>query len=297
MHQPNDPPASPPAPSPDESVEGRAAVSPAAASETTPAPPPPEASPEFPTTAHQEPPMLDVHPPHEPIHSWKEYLLHMSTIVLGLLIAISLEQSVEWLHHLHQRHQLEEDLHAEDLLDHDQVQGDLRTYEVRRVWMVGLRDQVDRMRASGGKLKLPYPPEPLNDPVTKQPLSPQTIPSDSVWSTAKESALVVLLPRAEAQMYARHARQHDFLMDAANAWIAVGTELIAFEDRFDDAGPKSTPDLSRMGVTDLDEYSKLLSLELAMQGRVVFRLNNFDGQTRAILNGARTEQELIFTTR
>jgi hypothetical protein len=46
--------------------------------------------------------MLDVHPPHAPTHTWKDFFLHIATIVIGLLIAVGLEQSVEWLHHKHQ---------------------------------------------------------------------------------------------------------------------------------------------------------------------------------------------------
>jgi hypothetical protein len=242
----------------------------------------------------EETPVIDVHPPHGGMHTWKDFWIHLGTITLGLLIAISLEQSVEWLHHLNQRHQLEEDLHAEDLRDHEQVQADLRAIQMNSAWILDLRDRVDRMHASGGKLKLPYPPKPLKDPVTNQPmLATTTIPSDSVWSTAKESELVVLLPRAEAEIYARHARQHDYLQDEANASIAVLTDILAFEDRFDDAGPMSTPDLSRMSDDDLAEYSRLLSRDLAVLGRFVARLNNFDGQTQRILGGARTEQELI----
>ena len=57
--------------------------------------------------------MLDVHPPHQAAHTWKDFLTHMATIVLGLLIAIGLEQSVEWVHHREQRHQLLEQLDAE----------------------------------------------------------------------------------------------------------------------------------------------------------------------------------------
>src|SRR5277367_4646181 len=58
-------------------------------------------------------PMLDVHPPHETIHTWREYLLHMSTIVLGLLIAIGLEQSVEAVHRARERKELRESLQRE----------------------------------------------------------------------------------------------------------------------------------------------------------------------------------------
>jgi hypothetical protein len=41
---------------------------------------------------------MEVHPPHAPLHSWKDFWIHLGTITIGLLIAISLEQSVEALH-------------------------------------------------------------------------------------------------------------------------------------------------------------------------------------------------------
>jgi hypothetical protein len=40
-------------------------------------------------------PMLDVHPPHEPAHSWRDILIHLATITIGLFIALSLEGRVE----------------------------------------------------------------------------------------------------------------------------------------------------------------------------------------------------------
>jgi hypothetical protein len=43
--------------------------------------------------------MLDVHPPHEATHSWKDFFIHIATIVVGLLIAVGLEQTVEYFHH------------------------------------------------------------------------------------------------------------------------------------------------------------------------------------------------------
>ena len=67
----------------------------------------------IPETAKEEMPVIDVHAPHGGVHTWKDFWIHLGTITLGLLIAISLEQSVEWAHHLRQRHQLEADLQAE----------------------------------------------------------------------------------------------------------------------------------------------------------------------------------------
>jgi len=42
---------------------------------------------------------VEVHPPHGPIRSVKEFLVHLLAITIGLLIALGLEASVEWVHH------------------------------------------------------------------------------------------------------------------------------------------------------------------------------------------------------
>ena len=43
--------------------------------------------------------MVDIHPPHGPIHSWKDFAIHLLTVVLGILIALSLEGLLQWRHH------------------------------------------------------------------------------------------------------------------------------------------------------------------------------------------------------
>jgi len=45
---------------------------------------------------------LDVHAPHESVHTWKSFFIHIAIITIGLLIAICLEKTVEYFHHRHQ---------------------------------------------------------------------------------------------------------------------------------------------------------------------------------------------------
>ncbi|HEY1529175.1 MAG TPA: hypothetical protein VGH51_23350, partial [Candidatus Angelobacter sp.] len=42
---------------------------------------------------------MEIHSPDKPIHSQKEFLFHMFTVVLGILIALAMEGGVEWFHH------------------------------------------------------------------------------------------------------------------------------------------------------------------------------------------------------
>ena len=42
--------------------------------------------------------MLEVHPPHHAVSSWRDFFVHIATIVVGLLIAVGLENAVERIH-------------------------------------------------------------------------------------------------------------------------------------------------------------------------------------------------------
>ena len=94
----------------------------------------------------EETPMLDVHVPHE-THTWKDFWIHLGTITAGLLIAISLEQSVEKLHHLRQRHELETSLRAEGDVNKERAEVDLARYDDEMTWLLGLHEDIGKMLA------------------------------------------------------------------------------------------------------------------------------------------------------
>jgi hypothetical protein len=73
--------------------------------------------------------MLDVHPPHEAAHTWKDFLIHIATIVVGLIIAVGLEQTVEFFHHRHQIHVARERIREEAALNQRILREDERDLE------------------------------------------------------------------------------------------------------------------------------------------------------------------------
>jgi len=73
--------------------------------------------------------MLDIHAPHQTVHTWKDFLIHIAAITIGLLMALGLESTVEWLHHRHQAQQALELLRQEleqnrKVLKADMAEGD-----------------------------------------------------------------------------------------------------------------------------------------------------------------------------
>jgi hypothetical protein len=58
-------------------------------------------------------PMIDIHPSTHAANTWREFFIHIATIVLGLLIAIGLEQTVEYFHERHELRIAREELRVE----------------------------------------------------------------------------------------------------------------------------------------------------------------------------------------
>ena len=57
--------------------------------------------------------MLDVHAPHGRMEGLRDFLLHLLTITIGLLIALGLEGCVGWQHHRNLVHEAEDGMRGE----------------------------------------------------------------------------------------------------------------------------------------------------------------------------------------
>jgi hypothetical protein len=64
---------------------------------------------------------LDIHPVHGSIRSVKDFFLHLLTITVGILIALSLEATVEWFHYRHLVHEAETNLASEIRANQDEL--------------------------------------------------------------------------------------------------------------------------------------------------------------------------------
>ena len=147
---------------------------------------------------HEDAPDVDVHPPHAAVHGWRDFWIHLGTITLGLLIAISLEQTVEWFHHLHQRHQLEADLLQEGVQNRNLFQADLRVLDSRMAVIAAKLREVESTLAIRKKM-----PPPFAASAVPNEACCFVTPLETAWDTAKESGLIDLLPRRDgAILYA-----------------------------------------------------------------------------------------------
>ncbi len=134
--------------------------------------------------------MIDVHAPHETVHTWKDFFIHVATICVGLLIAIGLEQSVEAIHHHFQvkeaRERIREELEVNIAIDKRDVQ-------YADDFIAEMTANMDALRArEAGK---PPAIDHLDFTVETQSYY------NAAFASAQESGVLAMMPYDEAAMY------------------------------------------------------------------------------------------------
>lgn len=238
--------------------------------------------------------MIDIHPPHHPAATRRDFVIHLATIILGIFIAIGLEQTVEYIHHIHQRHQLEENLRAELRVNLRRDANDFTALADIRAYTLELKSAVTARRS--GQASPPAPPA-ADDP-RRQELP--SAPSITIWEAAKLDATITLLPTREIELYHSIVLQHDLTFVALDDFQHAAFALESFEERFVDSRgafdmgyPAPPPNLDTMSPADLTQYETLLATYIKAIDRVVVRIHFFDGVARSILEGATDHDDMV----
>ena len=135
-------------------------------------------------------PMLDVHAPHGAVHSWKDFFIHMAAISVGLLIAIGLEQTVEYAHRLHQLDKARRELTTELEDNRKQLEKNLAAAQQ-------IKAQLDTNMALLRSF------QSAHKPIGRQLVYDARVfwPVDGPWQVVKQNGSLGLMPSAELYRY------------------------------------------------------------------------------------------------
>jgi hypothetical protein len=144
--------------------------------------------------------MLEVHAPHETVHTWKDFFIHIATIVVGLLIAVGLEQTMEAVHHRHQLHIAQENLRDEALSNREIIRADLMHVDAARR---AIRENMDVLGSTSSTPSIvPYIGETYLFMI-----------SDAAWLTLRDNNLLSLLPPEVSYRYWKLDYTHSVVVD------------------------------------------------------------------------------------
>ena len=134
---------------------------------------------------------MDVHAPHEPVHTWKDFLLHLATITIGLFIALSLEGLVDYVHHRHLLREARENIRQEIEDNHKAAQKDI----------VSVQKDIDITNADIDTIRT-LRADPKNFKGSLSYSMQFNSLSDAAWSSARDTGALSFMPYKEVQGYA-----------------------------------------------------------------------------------------------
>jgi hypothetical protein len=148
---------------------------------------------------------MEVHAPHEPIHTWRDFFIHIATITIGLLIALGLEAAVEALHHRHLREETRENLHAEIQQNQPVFAKDMRYLDSEIRELKADIVLLQRLRAHqhtqpGESLRFTWGWDGT---------------AETAWQTAKDTGALALMDNQVVQQYDGIYSQQDIVDRAA----------------------------------------------------------------------------------
>jgi hypothetical protein len=152
---------------------------------------------------------MDVHAPHEPIHTWRDFALHLIVVTIGLVIALSLEALVERLHQRHLLHTAETNLRIELHDNRDYLAGDER--------------HLDQTEAELQKDLATLLARKSNPSAAAEPLTFGWVwngAQDSAWTTARDSGALTLMPFDTQQAWSVIYGQQGSVNQQAAVYIA-----------------------------------------------------------------------------
>jgi hypothetical protein len=175
--------------------------------------------------------VLDVHPPHEPVHGWRDFVVHLFTITIGLLIALSLEGIVEWQHHRHLVHDAEINMHEEIRQNASDMQDRLTTLHKEQTELTHDIDLLKQIAAThtmpkGQSMEVSFAIRDFDD---------------VSWKTAQATGALSYMPYDRAKEYSDIYSQQVNLSDeertAARDTAVAASSFIRFGDNDKDPVP------------------------------------------------------------
>lgn len=166
------------------------------------------------SSSQKEPDLLDVHHAHAPIRAWRDFLLQIATIVVGLCIAVGIQQMVEFVHNHSQRTELRRVLRLERENNYEILAANATA------WRWGTAELENNL------LVFEYLQQ---HPGTSQEKLPGVLLwntsnfefGSAAWDAAHQSGLVSLLPSEEIQanssLYSILKKVNDVQFEAARA--------------------------------------------------------------------------------
>ena len=197
---------------------------------------------------------MEVHPPHEPVHTWREALVHIGLMTVGLFIALMLEALVEYIHHKELVHGARENIRRELEDNHKAALKD----------EVFLQQSAEKIKAGLATLHLLQAQPNAQNQSIECSVEFSDL-NDAAWRTARDSGALSYMPLDEVQAYAGVYGLQQTVSEQTRSLLTHQAEalapVLAEDEKFSDMAPQEFADMRRaaaINYTDVYVLNQLL---------------------------------------
>jgi hypothetical protein len=198
-------------------------------------------------------PMLDVHAPHQTVHTWKDFLVHIAAIAIGLLLALALERLAEYVHERRQLTEARRELALE-------------VAENRRTWATNVTEAARIQQELDADLRLIQAVRshaPVGDRKFDYSVRLYAV-RDGAWQAVRQSGSLNLMPHEELQTYAWFHGILTSIMESMHPFettLQIGAAIAA------SAPPEklSEHDLNELASKTMEAQGRLVNLRMFLE--------------------------------
>lgn len=188
---------------------------------------------------------MEIHAPHGPVHSFKEFLTHIAIITIGILIALGLEQSIEWMHNRHIVQEARTNIVAEMKANQHELHENLPR----------LKDNEELLRRTLTYVNQLKDHKKTNEPDIKLNLNFFFL-QDTSWNTALSTGALGLMPYDEVQdfafFYGLQKKLDGLEYELERSWLQMSSAIDPLNGN-----------ISGFDRPELDEVQRLSQIALA----------------------------------
>lgn len=162
---------------------------------------------------------MDLHAPEKPIKSLKEFLVHIGTVTIGILIALGLEQAVEAHHRAHRAAEAIEGFRKELADNQKQVDEVFKAMPKQRADIAAEIDQLQAYQS---------PDAPADARVIRYPGISVDLMSNASWDAAVATQAIGDLPYDEVHRYIEAFDAYRMFADVERTGLQTWQELHQF---------------------------------------------------------------------
>jgi hypothetical protein len=211
---------------------------------------------------------MEVHTPDHPVHSWRDFAIHIVIVTIGLFIALTLESFVEYLHHRHIVHEARENIRQEIGGNHRAAQADIKY----------LQEDMDRIKANIDTIhQLRAQPKGFKGSLT---YTMQFTSLDSAaWNTSRDTGALSFMPYKEVQIYAGLYEEQKMVNDHSIQIFyrqTLAMTPVFMEDELSNLPPSETLGMLHESAATLIDLNALQQIVQQLDARYVEQLKKSD---------------------